>query len=31
MTDNLHPNDDGLEGMNAVWTEAMRVLYPRDE
>lgn len=28
MTDNLHPNDDGLKGMNAQWTEAMRGLYP---
>jgi acyl-CoA thioesterase-1 len=28
MTDNLHPNDDGLRGMNAVWTTAMRGLYP---
>lgn len=28
MTDNLHPNDDGLKGMNAEWTEAMRGLYP---
>jgi lysophospholipase L1-like esterase len=28
MTDNLHPNDDGLKAMNAVWTEAMRSLYP---
>lgn len=26
-TDNLHPNDDGLKGMNAEWTEAMRRLY----
>ncbi len=28
MTDNLHPNDEGLQGMNAAWTEAMRELYP---
>jgi acyl-CoA thioesterase-1 len=28
MTDNLHPNDDGLKGMNAVWTSALRGLYP---
>lgn len=28
MTDNLHPNDDGLKGMNAAWTQAMRSLYP---
>jgi len=27
-TDNLHPNDDGLKGMNAQWTQAMRSLYP---
>ncbi len=27
MTDNLHPNDDGLKGMNAAWTEAMLHLY----
>jgi acyl-CoA thioesterase-1 len=27
-TDNLHPNDDGLKGMNAQWTLAMRSLYP---
>jgi acyl-CoA thioesterase I len=27
-TDNLHPNDDGLEGMNREWSEAMRGLYP---
>jgi len=27
-TDNLHPNDEGLKGMNAVWTDAMRGLYP---
>jgi acyl-CoA thioesterase I len=30
MTDNLHPNDDGLKGMNAAWTTAMRGSYPRD-
>jgi hypothetical protein len=30
MTDNLHPNDDGLKGMNAEWTEAMRGLYPAE-
>jgi acyl-CoA thioesterase-1 len=28
MTDNLHPNDQGLAGMNALWTTAMRSLYP---
>ncbi|MEY4549878.1 MAG: hypothetical protein RL685_6073 [Pseudomonadota bacterium] len=28
MTDDLHPNDDGLKGMNAQWTEALRGLYP---
>lgn len=28
MTDNLHPNDEGLQGMNAEWTAAMRGLYP---
>jgi lysophospholipase L1-like esterase len=27
MTDNLHPNDDGLKGMNAAWTTAMSGLY----
>jgi len=26
-TDYLHPNDDGLKGMNASWTQAMRTLY----
>jgi lysophospholipase L1-like esterase len=28
MTDNLHPNDTGLAGMNAEWSEAMRTVYP---
>jgi lysophospholipase L1-like esterase len=28
MTDNLHPNDDGLTGMNATWSAAMLPLYP---
>lgn len=28
MTDNLHPNDNGLKGMNDAWTSAMRALYP---
>jgi acyl-CoA thioesterase-1 len=28
MTDNLHPNDDGLKGMNAQWSSAMRHIYP---
>ena len=28
MTDNLHPNDAGLAGMNAAWTTAMRAVYP---
>ncbi len=28
MTDNLHPNDTGLAGMNRAWSEAMRALYP---
>ena len=27
-TDDLHPNDTGLAGMNAEWTEAMRSAYP---
>ncbi len=27
-TDNLHPNDVGLQMMNALWTTAMRSLYP---
>lgn len=27
-TDNLHPNDQGLAGMNALWTTAMQPLYP---
>jgi acyl-CoA thioesterase I len=29
MTDNLHPNDTGLQGFNAEWSEAMRNLYPQ--
>jgi acyl-CoA thioesterase-1 len=28
MTDNLHPNDVGLEAMNTLWASAMRSLYP---
>jgi acyl-CoA thioesterase I len=28
MTDNLHPNDTGLAGMNAQWSTAMRPIYP---
>jgi acyl-CoA thioesterase-1 len=28
MTDNLHPNDVGLEAMNTLWATAMRALYP---
>jgi acyl-CoA thioesterase I len=27
-TDNLHPNDTGLKGMNAEWSAAARGLYP---
>jgi acyl-CoA thioesterase-1 len=27
-TDNLHPNDTGLAGMNAEWSRAMRAVYP---
>jgi acyl-CoA thioesterase-1 len=27
-TDNLHPDDTGLADMNALWTTAMRPLYP---
>lgn len=27
-TDNLHPNDTGLQGMNAAWSAAVRGLYP---
>lgn len=27
-TDNLHPNDTGLAGMNAEWSAAVRGLYP---
>ena len=26
-TDNLHPNDTGLAGMNAAWSTALRALY----
>jgi acyl-CoA thioesterase I len=29
MTDNVHPNDDGLEGMNIQWSAAMRPIYPQ--
>jgi lysophospholipase L1-like esterase len=28
MTDNLHPNDTGLAGINAQWSAAMRGVYP---
>jgi acyl-CoA thioesterase I len=27
-TDNLHPNETGLQAMNALWTTQMRPLYP---
>jgi lysophospholipase L1-like esterase len=28
MTDNLHPNDTGLAGMNVEWSEAVSSAYP---
>jgi acyl-CoA thioesterase-1 len=28
VTDDLHPDDTGLTNMNALWTTAMRPLYP---
>jgi acyl-CoA thioesterase I len=29
MTDYLHPNDTGLEGLNVTWSNALRDLYPK--